>query len=112
MLVKFPNAGKELKSGRKSIVAAVGRKKAAALYSVGAALTFLLIVLLPIIGVASYWIYLALLPIPYILTNIFWRLKTIHDAEQLIGALRNNIVVIMLTNVFICLAVVVQVLIK
>ncbi len=112
VLVKFPHAGKEAQSGRKSIVASLGRKKAAALYSVGASITFLLIILLPIIGVSSYWIYLALLPIPYILTNIFWRLKTIHDAEQLIGALKNNVVVIMLTNIFICLAVVIQVLIK
>jgi 1,4-dihydroxy-2-naphthoate polyprenyltransferase len=112
ILVKFPNAEKESKSGRKPLAAALGRKKAATLYSVGATITFLLIVLLPIIGVSSYWIYLALLPIPYILTNIYLRLKTIHDAEELIGALRNNVVVIILTDMFIFLAVILQVVIQ
>jgi 1,4-dihydroxy-2-naphthoate octaprenyltransferase len=109
VLVKFPNADKESRTGRKTLAAALGRKKAAILYSVGATITFMLIVLMPILGVSSYWIYLALLPIPYIVTNIYLRLKTIHDAEQLIGALRNNVIVILITNAFIFLAVVLQV---
>lgn len=112
ILVKFPNVESETISGRKSIVVALGRKKAAMLYSVGATITFLLIVILPITGISSFWIYLGLIPIPYILTNIYKRLKTIHDAEQLIGALRNNVTVIIFTNIFIFLAVLIQVLIN
>jgi 1,4-dihydroxy-2-naphthoate octaprenyltransferase len=110
IIVRFPIMEKESRSGRKSLSVVLGKKKAAALYSIGAAITFLLVVLLPVMGVSSYWIYLALLPLPYILANIFIRLKTIHNAEELIGALRSNVIVILITNILIFLAVMLQVL--
>jgi hypothetical protein len=51
-----------------------------------------------LIGVSSYWIYIALLPLPLVFINIRTTLKYNNDIAKLIPALGGNVIAILVTD--------------
>jgi len=64
LINEFPDTEADRQGGRKHLVTHFGRQKAAFIYAFGLLLTFVTIMALPFLGMASKWIFLALIPLP------------------------------------------------
>ena len=64
LLNEFPDAEVDKEGGRNHLVTRFGKKNAAYIYAFGLLATFGTIVILPIANISSYWLYLALIPLP------------------------------------------------
>ncbi len=104
-LNQFPDSEADRKGGRKHLVIKLGYKNAASLYAVGVAATFTFILVLPLTGISSYWLLLALLPLPLILKATKTTLKYYGNAEKLVPALGENIATVLLTDALLALAI-------
>jgi 1,4-dihydroxy-2-naphthoate octaprenyltransferase len=97
-LNQFPDLEADSKGGRNHLVIRLGRKKASVAYAIGVLLVFLIILLLPIVGISSYWIYLALLPLPIVLKTIQTTFQYYEDTQKLIPALGGNVITVLATD--------------
>lgn len=97
-LNEFPDMEADKQGGRNHLLIRFGRETCAYIYSIGAILTYLIILLLPLIGISSYWIYIALLPLPLVVMNIRTTLKYNNDILKLIPALGGNVIAILATD--------------
>jgi len=104
-LNQFPDSEADRKGGRKHLVIKLGYKNAASLYAVGVAATFTLILALPLTGISSYWLLLALLPLPLIFKATRTTLKYHGNVEKLVPALGENIATVLLTDALLALAI-------
>jgi len=97
-LNEFPDLEADKKGGRNHLLIRFGRTTGAYIYSIGALLTYLIILVLPLLGISSYWIYIALIPLPLVLMNIRTTLKYNNDLSKLIPALGINVITILATD--------------
>jgi 1,4-dihydroxy-2-naphthoate octaprenyltransferase len=104
-LNQFPDSEADRKGGRKHLVITLGYKNAATLYVAGVVATFLIIIILPLAGVSSFWLYLGLIPIPFIFKASLTTLKFYNNIDKLIPALGANIVTVLLTDALLALAI-------
>ena len=109
-LNQFPDSEADLKGGRKHLVITLGYKNAALLYVAGVIVTFLIILVLPLAGISSYWIYLGLLPIPLVFKASVTTLKYYNNMEKLIPALGANIGTVLLTDALLAVAIFITIL--
>ena len=86
-LNEFPDAEADKKGGRKHLVIKFGYKASAFIYTGGMIATFGTIVLLPLLGYASWWLYIALLPLPLALKASISAFKFNGDLNIIIPAL-------------------------
>jgi 1,4-dihydroxy-2-naphthoate polyprenyltransferase len=98
LLNEFPDLEADMQGGRNHLLIRFGRETGAYIYSVGAVLTYLIILLLPLLGISSYWIYIALIPLPLVVMNIRTTLKYNNDILKLIPALGGNVIAILATD--------------
>ncbi|HWS01112.1 MAG TPA: prenyltransferase [Prolixibacteraceae bacterium] len=104
-LNQFPDTEADRKGGRKHLVIKLGYKNAATLYVAGVVATFLIIFILPLAGVSSFWLYLGLIPLPVIFKATATTLKFYNNIDKLIPALGANIATVLLTDALLALAI-------
>jgi len=97
-LNEFPDLEADKQGGRNHLLIRFGRNIGAYIYTAGALITYIIIILLPLVGISSYWIYIALLPLPLVFVNIRTTLKYNSDIAKLIPALGGNVIAILVTD--------------
>ncbi len=108
LLNEFPDAEADKAGGRFHLVIKFGKKKAAWIYAAGIAASFGTILLLPVLGITSVWIYLALLPLPLAIKASQTALKNGTDLVKLAPAMGMNVMVVLATDLLIAVAVFIQ----
>jgi len=109
LINQFPDVEADLKGGRNHLVIRFGLKTASYIYTSGMFITFGIIVLMPIIGISSYWIYLALLPGPLAIKACITAIKYGDDLKKLIPALGSNVLTVLATDLLLAVAVFIEV---
>jgi len=94
-LNEFPDVEADKEGGRKHMVIRFGFRKSAFIYMIGLVITFGTIVLLPLIGLSSFWIYLALLPLPLAVKASISALKYDGQINNIIPALGQNVMTVL-----------------
>ena len=105
LLNQFPDSEADKNGGRKHLIIKFGNRNAAFIYAAGVMATFVIIFVLPIAGVSSFWLYLGLIPIPFIFKATSTALKSYNNIDRLIPALGANIVTVLLTDALIAAAI-------
>lgn len=95
---EFPDVEADTKGGRKHLVIIMGRRRAAVLYVLGLAATFLSIIGCIVAGILSWWGLLALLTIPVAMKAGLTALKEYNNTPKLIPALGMNVVTVLATD--------------
>ncbi len=108
LLNEFPDVDADRAGGRRHIVITFGKKVAARIYTAGMLATYAVIVLLPILDISSYWLYLALLPLPAGLKAAHIALNHGHDNVKLLPAQGMNVVTVLATDLLIAVSVIIQ----
>ena len=110
-LNEFPDLEADKEGGRNHLLIRFGRNTGAYIYTASAIVTYLIIVILPILGISSYWIYIALLPLPLVVKNIRTTLKYYNDTDKLIPALGGNVATALITDLLLAGSLVLAILI-
>ncbi len=97
-LNEFPDLEADKQGGRNHLLIRFGRKTCAYIYAAGALLTYIIILLLPLLGISSFWIYIALLPLPLVFMNIRTTLKYNNDLAKLVPAMGINVIMVLVTD--------------
>ena len=105
LLNEFPDAEVDKIGGRNHLVIRFGKKTAAYIYAFGLLATFGTIVILPIAGISSYWLYLALLPLPIAFKAGMTAIKYGDDNQKLIPSMGMNVMVVLGTDLLVAVSV-------
>lgn len=95
LINEFPDSEADRKGGRKHLVIRMGKQNAAWIYAAGVAATFLIILVLPVLTITSYWIYLGLIPLPLGLKASITAIKFNQNNAKLIPALGSNVMMVL-----------------
>ncbi len=109
LINQFPDFEADKQGGRNHLVIRFGWKAASYIYTMGMFASFGIIVLMPIIGVSSYWIYLALLPGPLAIKACITAIKHGDDLKRIIPALGNNVLTVLGVDLLLAIAVLIEV---
>ncbi len=109
LLNEFPDTEADKAGGRKHLVIKLGKKRSARLYAASMMFVFLFILLLPLMGFASPWLYLALLPLPLAIKAAITAINYGEETQKLLPALGMNVMVVLGTDLLIAVAVIVQI---
>ncbi len=109
-LNEFPDHEADKEGGRKHLVIRFGLKGASYIYTAGMFATFAIIVLVPIIGISSYWIYIALLPLPLGVKAAMTAIRHGDDFGKMVPALGSNVMTVLLTDLLLAVSVFIDVL--
>jgi len=110
LINEFPDHEADKEGGRKHLVIRFGLKGASYIYTAGMFATFGIIVLLPILGISSYWIYIALLPMPLGIKAAMTAIRHGDDLGKMIPALGSNVMTVLLTDLLLAVSVIIDVL--
>ncbi len=110
LINQFPDVEADKAGGRKHLVVRFGWKKASYVYTAGIFAAFAIIVLMPLIGVSSWWIYLALLPMPLGIKASITAIRHGDDFVKLVPALGSNVITVLATDLLLAVAVFIEVL--
>lgn len=105
LLNEFPDAEADKTGGRKHIVVRLGKRKAAYVYVAGIFLTFGTILFLPIAGMASGWIFLALLPLPLAMRSAVIAVRHNRTPSLMVTAQGNIVATVLGTDFLLALAI-------
>lgn len=105
LINEFPDVEADRNGGRKHLVIRFGKQKAAWIYAFGVFLAFGIIIALPILGITSTWIYLALLPLPLALNASFLAIKHNDDNKKITMAMGNNVITVLATDLLLAIAI-------
>lgn len=105
LLNEFPDAEADRKGGRKHLIIKLGAQKAAYVYAAGVVATFVVILVLPLTGISSFWLYLGLLPLPFAIKATATALQYNNNIGKLIPALGANIVTVLLTDALLAVSI-------
>lgn len=108
LLNEFPDTEADRAGGRKHLVIKFGKTTAARVYLAGILLTYAVILILPLAGISSYWLYLALLPLPLGLKASQIALKHGEDNAKLLPAQGMNVITVLATDLLIAISVIIQ----
>jgi 1,4-dihydroxy-2-naphthoate octaprenyltransferase len=110
LINQFPDHEADMKGGRKHLVIRFGLKGASYIYTAGMFATFGIIVLVPLLGISSYWIYIALLPMPLGIKAAMTAIRHGDDHGKMIPALGSNVMTVLLTDLLLAVSVIIDVL--
>lgn len=110
LINEFPDMEADMEGGRNHLVIRLGKKYAAWLYTGGMIITFLIIFFLPLLNIASYWIYLGLIPLPLAFKASITALRFHDNAQQLIPALGNNVLTVLGVDLLLAVGIFIEVL--
>jgi 1,4-dihydroxy-2-naphthoate octaprenyltransferase len=105
LLNEFPDAEMDKEGGRNHLVIKFGKKVAAYIYAFGLLITFGTIVILPLAGISSYWLYLALLPLPIAFKAGMTAIKHGDDMQKLVPSMGMNVMVVLGTDLLVAVSV-------
>ncbi len=106
---EFPDADADKKGGRKHLVIGLGKKRAALVYAISLALVYAIIIVLPFLALASYWIYLSLLTLPFALKAMITLLKDYQDFEKIIPAQGSHVVTTLSLDFLLAVAIFIEI---
>lgn len=107
-LNEFPDADVDKAGGRFHLVIFLGRKRASYLYIAGLVLTYAFIVAAPVAGLSSWWVLLGCATIPLAVKAGIMALKHAEDIPKLVPALGINVMVVLVTDLLLAVAVVLE----
>jgi 1,4-dihydroxy-2-naphthoate octaprenyltransferase len=110
LINQFPDVEADKAGGRRHLVIRFGWKGASYFYTAGIFASFAIIVLMPIIGISSPWIYLALIPGPLGIKAAATAMKHGNDLGKLVPALGSNVITVLGTDLLLAVAVLIEVL--
>jgi len=99
LLNEFPDAEADREAGRKTLPITIGKAKASILYSVFTSIVYLWIIGAVVAGLMPLFSLIALLTLPIAVRAIQGAIKYRGKIEQLIPAMRDNVLVVLLTQV-------------
>jgi len=102
---EFPDLEADKKGGRFHLLILFGRKTSGYIYTAMLSLCYLTIIILPIIGITSYWIYIALLTVPLAVKVVGVVLKDYDNMEKLVPALATDVMIVLGTDLLLAVAV-------
>ncbi len=105
LLNEFPDVEADRSGGRRHLVIRLGKKNAAYIYVAGIFLTFGIILFLPFAGLASRWIFLALLPLPVAMRSAVIAIRYNKSHSMMASAQGNNVLTVLGTDFLIALAI-------
>lgn len=105
LINEFPDVEADRVGGRKHLVIRYGLQKASYIYAFGVFIAFGIIIALPLLGMASTWIYLALLPLPLALNASFIAIRHNQDRTKIVTAMGNNVMTVLGTDLLIAIAI-------
>jgi 1,4-dihydroxy-2-naphthoate octaprenyltransferase len=109
LINQFPDIEADKEGGRRHLVIRFGIKKASWIYTSGMFITFGIIVLMPIVHISSFWIYLALLPLPLAVKACNTAIRHGNDLTRMVSALGNNVLAVLGTDLLLAVAVFIDV---
>jgi 1,4-dihydroxy-2-naphthoate polyprenyltransferase len=98
LINEFPDTEADKQGGRKHLVIHFGRQRAAYIYAFGLMLTFVIIMALPFLGMASKWVFLALIPLPVAIYTGFTAIRYYEDRSRIVKAMGNNVLIVLGTD--------------
>lgn len=104
-LNEFPDAKADKEGGRFHLVIKLGKERSSYLYTFFLFVTFGIIVLLPLINLASFWIYIALLPIPIAVKTSITAIKHGDENKVIIPALGQNVMIVLATDLLLAISI-------
>jgi len=107
LINEFPDMEADKAGGRRHLVIVLGRKKAAYLYAFGMFLTFGTILILPLVGLASAWIYLALIPMPLGIRSSITAIRHGDDIPKMVPALGTNVITVLGTDLLLAVGIII-----
>lgn len=107
-LNEFPDADVDRKFGRFHLVIWLGRKKASYLYVFGLLMTYVTILLPPLLGVSSWWVMLGFLTLPIAVRAGMTALKHPEDMQKLVPAMGQNVIVVLATDFLLAVGLVLE----
>jgi 1,4-dihydroxy-2-naphthoate octaprenyltransferase len=110
LINQFPDAEADKKGGRRHLVIRFGWKGASYVYTAGIFATFAIIVLMPLLGISSWWIYLALLPGPLGIKAAVTAMRHGNDFSKMVPALGSDVITVLATDLLLAVAVFIEVL--
>lgn len=110
LINQFPDHEADKEGGRKHLVIRFGLKGASYIYTAGMFATFAIIVIVPILGISSYWIYIALLPLPLGVKAAMTAIRHGDDFGKMVQALGSNVMTVLLTDLLLAVSVFIDVL--
>ena len=109
LINEFPDAEADKAGGRNHLVIRLGRKGAGWVYAMGMFTSFAIILVLPLAGLSSYWIYLALFPLPLAIKASITAIKDGDNISKIIPALGSNVITVLATDLLIAVAIFIEV---
>lgn len=109
LINQFPDFKADKEGGRRHLVIRFGIKKASYIYTSGMFITFGIIVMMPIVNISSFWIYLALIPLPLAVKACLTAIRHGDDLARMIPALGNNVLAVLGTDLLLAVAVFIDV---
>jgi len=106
---EFPDVEADKAGGRKHLVIRLGIKGAGWVYAMGMFTSFAIIIALPLVGLSSYWIYLALFPLPLAIKASIGAIKDGDNIAKLIPAMGANVITVLATDLLIAVAIFIEV---
>ncbi len=106
---EFPDAEADKQGGRHHLVIYFGKKKASIIYAFFLIFSYLILIILPILGQTSYWVYLALLTLPFAFKAISGLLKNYNQDIALIPAQGSHVITTLLVDFLIAAAIFIQI---
>ncbi|ROL62073.1 prenyltransferase [Bacteroidetes/Chlorobi group bacterium ChocPot_Mid] len=104
-LNEFPDAQADKQGGRLHLVIKLGLKTSGYVYALGILATYAVIVILPLSGISSYWLLIALLTLPIALKATMTAIKSGDKFEQIVPAMGQNVLVVLITDLLIAVSV-------
>jgi 1,4-dihydroxy-2-naphthoate octaprenyltransferase len=108
LINEFPDAEADRAGGRKHLVIRLGWKGAAWVYAMGMFTSFAIILVLPLAGLSSYWIYLALFPMPLAIKASITAIKDGNDTAKIIPALATNVITVLSFDLLVAMAIFIE----
>ena len=91
-----------------TLVVKFGAKTAAILYTIAMCIAYLIIIVGPIAGFTSYWTYLSLLTLPWLVRTLIILFKNYHDPERLAPANMYTIKIHNIVGILLIIAYIIQ----
>jgi 1,4-dihydroxy-2-naphthoate octaprenyltransferase len=110
LINEFPDAEADKAGGRNHLVIRLGIKGAAWVYALGMFTSFAIVLVLPIVGLSSYWIYLALVPMPLAIKASVTAIREGDNFTKIVPALGANVITVLAFDLLIAVAIFIEVL--